>query len=449
MEDGLPIRRRLVAILALGFGTSLAVIDGTIVNVALPTIARDLKTDNASAVLVVTVYQLVLVMSLLPMAALGQYIGLRKVYQSGQVLFVVATMLCFFANSLPYLLIVRAFQALGAATVLSMSTALLRSVYPSAQLGRGLAVNSVIVSVSSALAPTLGGGILALADWPWVFAAPVPFGLLSLALGRALPKVPGHGESFDILAAVMCALTMGLVITGLEGSIHGDSPVVSIFLVLVGVVIGVIFVRRELREPQPIMPLDLLAKPVLALSALGSFIAFMVQMTVLVWLPFRLQHGYEFSPAQVGAMLAAAPMTTMIAGPVAGILSDKYHAGILGGIGMTVAIAGLLALSSLPPEPHYFDIAWRMALFGAGMGLFMPPNARMIIRHAPDHRTAAAGGLISTVRLTGQTIGATLAAALLAIGLGDGGTPAIIAACLALMAGFASVARLKTAKITR
>ena len=135
----------------------------------------------------------------------------------------------------------------------------------------------------------------------------------------------------------------------------------------------------------------------------------------------------------------------MIVAPVAGYLSDRVPAGLLGGIGMGVATLGLVALAFLPPEPSYLQLAWRMSLTGGGFGLFMSPNARLILGSAPRDRAASAGGLISTTRMTGQTLGATLAALLLAVGLGGGRTPPLVSAGLALVAGLCSLARLRPA----
>jgi len=443
MTDGLPQPRRLYAIGAISAGTALVVIDGAIATVALPTIARDLHVDASAAVSVVTVYQLTLVMLLLPFAGLGDRIGLKRLYQGGQVVFTIATILCFFARSLPFLLVVRVGQAVGAAATLSVSSALLRATYPHAQLGRGLGINSVVVSSSAALAPTLGGLVLAVAPWPWVFASAVPFALGSLALGRALPAPPPRQTPFDVLGAVMCAAMFGLVIGGLESAVHGDSPVVSAAIVALGALIGVVFVRRERGEAAPILPVDLLGRPVLALSTLGAFTAFVATMSVLLSLPFRLQHGYGFSPSEVGAAIAPWPLTTMVVAPLAGWLSDRYPAGLLGGIGMAVAVAGLAALALLPADPSWLAIAWRMALTGAGFGMFLSPNARLIVGSAPRDRAAAAGGLISTTRMVGQTTGATLVAALLALGLGAGRVPPLAAAGLAVIAGLCSLARLR------
>ena len=443
MTDGLPYPRRYAAIAAISAGTALTVLDGSIVTVALPTIARDLQVDSSASVAVVTVYQVMLAMLLLPFAALGNRFGLKRMFRWGLLVFTIATILCFFANSLPFLLVVRAGQAIGAAAVLAVSSALIRSVYPAQQLGRGLGINSVVVASAAALAPTLGGLVLAVADWPWVFAIGVPLALASLLSARALPDGLRSTDPFDVLGAVLCAASIGLIIGGAETAVHGDSPVVSVAIVLLGVSVGWFFVRRERGETNPILPLDLLASPVLALSAIGAYAAFAASMTVLLTIPFRLQHSFGFTTAQVGVAIAPWPFVNMVVAPLSGWLSDRVPAGILGGIGMAVAITALLLIAAMPVDAGYFSIAWRMALCGAGFGLFLPPNARLIVGSAPRERAAAAGGLVSTVRLVGQTSGATLVAALLAMGVGAGPVPALVAAGLAVIAGVCSVARLR------
>lgn len=442
-SDGLPLPRRYAAIGALCAGTALVILDGGIANVALPSIAKDLRVGSSAVVAVVTVYQLMLVMLLLPFAGLGERIGLKRMYQIGQLIFTVATLLCFFANSLPFLLIVRTAQAIGAAGALAVSSALIRATYPASQLGRGLGINSVIVSSSAAAAPTIGGLVLAVAPWPWVFACAIPFALLSLYLGRALPDTPPRHAHFDVLGAVMCAAMFGLIIGGAETWVHGNSPVVSAAIILTGVLVGWFFVRREREESDPILPLDLLGRPVIALSVIGAYTAFIASMTLLISTPFRLTHEFGWSAAAVGAAIAPWPLTNMIVAPFAGWLSDRIPAGLLGGIGMAISIVALLLLAYLPPDASYWDIAWRMALCGSGFGSFLPPNARLIIGSAPRERAAAAGGLVSTVRLTGQTTGATLVALLLAMEVGSGRVPPLVSVGLAFVAGVCSLARLR------
>lgn len=440
-EDGLPKPRRYQAIAALCFGTALTVIDGSIASVALPTIASDLGTSSSTIVSVVTIYQLVLVMTLLPFSNLGDRLGHRRLYQYGQIVFTIATALCFFVNSLPFLLIVRAIQGLGAAATLSMMSALLRATYPANQLGRALAINTAIATCASTLAPTLGGIILGVASWPWVFAVAAPFGLLSLFLGRALPDPNPVDQPFDVLGAALCAATFGLIIGGAELTVHGDSPVVAGTLVFAGIYVGYLFVRRELGEPRPILPLDLLGRPALALSIASGFAAFNAMMVFALSLPFRLQHDYGLRPEEVGAVLAVFPATMMFVAPLSGVLSDRTRPGLLEITGMTIAVTALLLFAWWPAEPGYVHIAWRLALIALGFGLFMAPNARLLIKSAPMERAAAAGGLLSTARYVGQASGATLAATLLAAG--GGNALPVAAAALAFLAGFFALVRMR------
>jgi len=417
--------------------------DGALPNIALPTIAREMNIDSSSAIMIVSVYQLILVMTLLPLSALGSRIGLRKMYQLGLCLFIGSALLCFLAPNLPLLLAARALQALGAAAALSVGSALIRSIYPTNQLGRGLGINTIIVASAAAVAPILGGYIVSVVSWHWIFVATVPLGLLSLAVGqRALPNVAGHGQSISLMGALLCALTFGLIISGLLALARGYHLPASLAVLLLGALAAVVFVRRERTQALPILPVDLLANRVVALSILGGQFAFIGSMTFVLSLPFRLQEHFGFSPSEVGAAVAPFPLAMMVSAPLAGMLSDRYHPGILGGIGMTIATGGMLLLAFIPEGATQVDIAWRMAVCGAGYGLFLSPNAKLVISAAPIARAASAGGLISTNRLVGQALGAALVTALLAAGHGSDSTPAVLGAVLTFCAGICSIARL-------
>ena len=433
--------RTAIAIAGLCFGTATIVIDGGIANVALPTIARDLGIEKADAVLVVTIYQLMLVVAILPFAAIGDRIGLRRQYQAGQVFFGVASLFALAVDSFGALLAVRVCQALGAAACLSVGSAMIRNLYLPRNIGKGLGLNSVIVSGSTALAPAVGGIIVAQAHWSWLFAAAAPLAVISLLLGRALPDPPPRRAPFDFTGALLTASTVGCLIVGLDLATKSDARF-GAALVALGLVLGFFLIRFERGITRPVLPVDLLALPVVAISALGSLIVFSAQMLLLVSLPFRLEHDYGFTPPQVGAVIAAWPLTTIFVAPTAGILADKVHAGLLGAIGMVVATTALLLVAFVPPDAGHLDFAWRIALAGAGFVLFMTPNARLIIGYSPRERAAAAGGLVSTMRLTGQTMGATLVAALLAFGIGEGRVPPLVAAGLTVVAGLLSLTRL-------
>jgi DHA2 family multidrug resistance protein-like MFS transporter len=441
--DGLPKPRRYWAIAAISFGTALLVLDSAIANVALPTIARDLGVSNAAVTNVVAIYQLVLVMVLLPFSSLGDRIGHRRLYQYGQAVFLVASALCLFASDLLLLLGLRALQALGAGMALSVSAAMLREIYPARQLGSGMGINSVIVASSSALAPTLGGFIVGHAPWQWVFVAAVPFAAISLLLVRALPDPVRQPHPPQWLSGLWSAGTMLLLIGGMQLATHENGAIGAV-LVAAGVISMLLLVRRERARVNPVVPVDLLAKPVLGLSALGAVACFVSAGALMLSLPFRLEEAMGYAPQEVGLLLLPFPLTMLVVAPLAGWMSDRIAPTKLGVTGMGITIAGLLLLSLMPDPAGGFAIAWRLSLTAVGFGLFFAPNSRLLIGQAPKERAAAAGGLLSTSRLLGQTMAAVTVGILLASGAGLGPTPLFVSCALAVVAALCSLARFRS-----
>ncbi|MBO0749487.1 MAG: MFS transporter [Porphyrobacter sp.] len=442
--DGLPRPRRYWSIAAISFGTALFVVDGAIANVALPTIGRDLGVGNGAVTNVVTVYQLVLVMVLLPFSSLGDRMGHRNLYQIGQMVFLVASAVVLFVNNFPLLLGAGALQALGAGAALSVSSAMLRETYPAKNLGSGMGINSVVVATSNALAPTMGGYIVANLDWRWVFVAAAPLAAISLLLGRALPDPFKMERPPQYVSGVWSAATVLLLIGGVQIAAHAGTVVLGGALTIAGVVSAVLLVRRERKSEHPVVPVDLIAKPVIGLSALAAVCAFIASSSLLVALPFRFEQGMGFSPDEVGLLLLPFPLTMLVVAPAAGWLSDRIAPTKLGVTGMSIAIVGLLFLVFLPAHARAFDIAWRLALCAFGYAMFFAPNSRLLIGQAPRHRAAAAGGLLSTSRLSGQTLGAAMVGVLLSIGLGLGPWPMLVACALSVVAALCSLARFVT-----
>ncbi len=425
----------------VALGTVLVALDISLPSIALPTMAKTLGILPSSAVQLVMVYQLVLVMTLLPMAAVGERWGYRTVYIAGLGLFVVGGVLCYFAPSFPLLLVARGIQALGASAITAITTALIRGIFSDAHLGKALAAHSVVVSTANAFAPALGGLIVSLFDWRFVFIVGTPFAIGVILCSSVLPASIRRAIPFDWASALLCALAFGLVVGGLEVMVHGGGVALGAAVLAVGAVAAVVFVRRELSQSEPILPLDLLRRRVLALSLLGSFLCFNAAMIITVTMPFRLANEFGYSAGVIGTMMAPWPLMIMVAAPLAAILSDKMEPALLGGMGMAVSVVGVLTLFFLPAQPDWWDVAWRMGLSGVGFAFYTAPNARLILKSAPRHRTASAGGLTSTTRLTGQVLGATLAAGLLAFGTSGSQWAPLVAATMCLVAGVTSFAR--------
>lgn len=419
----------------------MLMIDVSIANIVLPSLAAELQVESSDAVLIVTAYQLILAMALMPFAAIGERIGLGRLYCCGLLLHGFAGYFCFSADSLGTLLAARSFQAIGAAASLSVAFGLLRAIYPLEHLGKGMSINTIANAGGTALAPVVGGLVLSTLGWHWVFVAAVPFSLLSLLFARALPDPESETQPFDGWGAALCAATFGLVVTGLQLTTQKSGMLVPGAMLVLGGVIAWAFVSYERKVTRPILPIELLATPKLAVAVVANFSAVIGSMVILVFVPFMLQQTLGFSPAAVGGMLASYAMASVMVAPVSGYLSDYVPVNPLCVAGMLMSTAGLLLLATLPEGSGKGDIAWRLWLCGAGFGMFFSPNARLIIAAAPKSLAASAGSMVTTVRMLGQAIGATLTAGLLALGFGDSSVPLICAAALVAFAGICKTLR--------
>lgn len=411
--DGLPLPQRYGAIVAIALGITVAVLDGAIANVALPTIARELHASPAQSIWIVNAYQLAIIVSLLSLSFLGDMLGYRRVYQCGLVLFTCTSLFCALSDSLSMLTFARVLQGFGGAALMSVNTALIRIIYPQRHLGRGMGINSLIVAVSSAAGPTVAAAILSVASWQWLFLINIPVGIAALYLAlRFLPdnQQKSQGQRFDVASGVMNALTFGLLISLLSGFAQGVDGRLLLAELLLLLVVGTLFIRRQLRMTFPLLPVDLFRIPVFALSIGTSVCSFCAQMLAMVSLPFFLQSALGRSEVATGLLLTPWPLATMVMAPIAGRLIERVHAGLLGAIGLAMFASGLFALALLPASPTDGDIIWRMILCGAGFGLFQSPNNHTIISSAPRHRSGGASGMLGTARLLGQASGAALVA---------------------------------------
>ena len=405
-QDGLPVPRRYWSVISIWLALTMAVLDGAIANVALPVIAHQLGASPAASVWVINAYQLTITILLLPLAALGDRIGYKCIYIPGLALFTLGSVGCAAGGTLTLLIAARVFQGIGAACIMSMNAALVRATYPASMLGRGIGYNAMVLSISAAVGPTLAAIILSVATWQWLFLINLPIGIAALIVGRkALPEPQGHGRPFDWPSAMLSAAMMGLIVFGAE-TFARESSSIGFAMVIVGLAAGAALVWREWAVPNPLMPLDLLRIPIFTLSISTSVVSFAAQMLAYVSIPFLFQSVLGRSVFATGLLMTPWPLAVGVAAPLAGRLADRINAGLLGGIGLVIFAAGLFFLSRLGASPDNLDIVWRMALCGLGFGLFQSPNNRTIVSAAPKPRSGAAGGMLATARLLGQTAGA-------------------------------------------
>jgi DHA2 family multidrug resistance protein-like MFS transporter len=276
----------------------------------------------------------------------------------------------------------------------------------------------------------------------------VPIGLVNLVLAsRVLPESQTSGRRFDYVSAILNTLVFGLLFTGVDVATHGGRVAVMLASgeFALAALAAVALIRREAPKASPLIPLDLMRIPVFALSVVASICAFMGQIMAFLTLPFYFEGVMHRSQVATGLLITPWPLAVGVAAPLAGRLSDKVPAAILGACGLTVFALGLASLAFLPAGATTLDIVWRMALCGLGFGFFQSPNNRTLLSSAPRERAGAAGGMLAMARLTGMTMGAALTAMVFRVWSTEAESACMtIGAGLALAAAAASLARLST-----
>ena len=448
-EKNLNNTHPYLAVIAVLAAIMMGVLDGTVMNVALPTLSEEFHVTPSNIIWVVNAYQLVVTMMLLGFAAIGDVFGYKRVFLCGVSIFVTASALCAMSRSFEMMVAARVLQGIGGACTMSINTALLRIIFPPNRLGRVMAANAVIVAVTAASGPALGGAILSIGHWSWIFLMNIPLGLAAFFIGwKLLPHNPPSKtvRKLDGQSVVLNAVFFGLLIYTIEQIAHDGFSTLLMLQAVVAVIVGVVYVRRQLQLPMPILPVDLFRIPIFAMSVGCSIACFTAQMMALVSLPFFMQHSLGFSVAETGLLLTPWPLATTLTAPMAGRLIERVHPGLLGGVGMSVFALGLFLLATAGSISGIWDLAWRMAVCGIGIGLFQTPNNVTITTSAPLQRSGGASGMLGTARVLGQTLGTALVAVLFHL-VGSQGSGEVVclwtALGLALTAGVVSLLRVK------
>jgi DHA2 family multidrug resistance protein-like MFS transporter len=423
-DDGLPGPQRRLAMIALMLATAMTVLDGTIVNIALPQIALALKVSAGAAIWVANGYLLAAAMTLALFASLAATIGYRNQFAGGLAVFTLASLGCALAPTLDVLIGMRLLQGLGAAALLSIGPAILRTVFPNRLLGRILGLNALMVAATTAIGPALGGMLLAISSWEWLFAINVPIGLLGLVL--VLRAIPGERTApagrFDSAGGVLSAVAMGALIMAAEAcqrlgapSQAEDAGLHALAYGVTAVVAGVAFVWRQRHAAQPLLPLAIFASTRFSMAALTSLISFVGQGMAFIALPFLFQSNYGYSALHAALLFTPWPLGIILAAPQAGKLSDRYPPIALSSLGLAIFTVGLALLALLPAHAATWDICWRGFICGVGFGFFQSPNNREMLSNTAREHSANASGVLAIMRTFGQCFGAALMGIILSV----------------------------------
>lgn len=451
--DGLRKPQIYYAVATTFCGLFLSVLDGTICNVALPTIAVELGVSPSDSIWIINAFQLVIMMLLLPFASLGELIGYKQVYLAGVLAFTGGSLFCALSGDFHLLVAARVVQGIGAAMIMSVNTSLIKLIYPKRHLGKGIGLNATVVAIASVTGPSLAAAILSVATWEWIFAINLPIGVATFILARRyLPDNPTKvvGRKFNWQDTLLNAATFGLMIGCIEAYSHGYDWHHVAMAVAVFFLIAFVYIRTQLHRDYPMLPFDLLRIPIFSMSVGTSIISFTAQQLIMVSLPFMLMHNFGYDATGTGLLMTASPVIIAFVAPLAGWLIGKIHPGILGCIGISLISLSCFSFAFIPDSITHFGIVWRLMCFGAGFGLFQSPNNHILLSSAPPHRTGSASGMLASARLIGQTTGAALVAMM--FNFFDDRAPhnaMLLGGALALAGAILSLMRLNTSQVSR
>jgi DHA2 family multidrug resistance protein-like MFS transporter len=416
----LPAPRRYWAALTILLGIGICVLDAAMINVALPTIAHALQIDAATVIWVVNAYGLTVAVTLLPFASLAERVGFKRVFGAGLAGFAIGALASSLAPSIDVLIMARIMQGLGAAAIMCLFGGLMRHVYPVRLLSKGIAINAMNVAVSSVIGPTIGSTILLFADWRWLFVSLMPLVAVTALVMRHLPDVPTITNRFDVRAALLSVVAIGLFILGLD--YLASYTVYALLCMVTSIALSVWLVRLSSGQTSPLVPVDLLRVGSIR-SALGASVSsFAAQMATFVSLPFYLQTVHGHDPMTVGWLMASWPLGAAIMAVLAAKLADRVNVAILCAIGAAAMAFATLLIILLPTSVNTAWLMGAMFLGGLGFRFFQTPNNRALLGSAPRERASAVGGLQAVTRVFGQTTGAALVASAFAASQAFGST---------------------------
>ena len=397
------------------FGTFMSTLDSSIVNIALPTIRRELNAGD-SVEWIVLCYLLTTTSTLLIMGKLSDWVGRRQLYITGFCVFVLGSLLCGLAWSLWSLVMFRVVQGLGAAMIYAIGPAIIGDAFSPKERGQALGLMGSVVAAGSSAGPVVGGLLLGKFGWASIFFVNVPIGLL--AIWRAwtiLPESPKvTNQRFDIVGAILFLIGVTTLLTGLDfgpDPNHGWNDIRVIGLLSTGAILLILFLGWEMRVSEPMLRLSLFKIRPYTSAILAAFCGFVAAGGNLFVIPFFLQQLLKLSPERAGLVLLAGPLTLSVIAPLGGYLSSRINVRWLSSFGLFMTACGYFAFSFLDTGWDWKDVIWRSALVSMGFGLFQSPNSSSALNAAPLAQRGIASSMIAFMRNLGFVVGIALAAA--------------------------------------
>lgn len=426
--------RKWWVLAAVACGTFMATLDSSIVNIALPTLTKELGPDLPRIKWVVIVYLLMITCLLLPFGRLSDQYGRRNVFQAGFVIFVIGSACCGLSPTLTWLVLSRILQAVGASMLMANGPAIITSTFPANERGSALGTLAMVVSAGLISGPSIGGLLISSFGWPSIFLINIPFGILGAFLVhrhlvvdpiiRQRPPFDWAGAFFQTVLLISFIVLFDPPNVSVSGSLPFAIPR-GIVLVAI-VVLGAIFIRVEADAKAPLFDLQLLKNRTFWSANLASFLTFVAFSSVSVLMPFFLEEELKYPTHTAGIYMTAIPLAILVVAPVAGRLSDRFGSQELSILGTLIGAVGLFGMAGLFGDgisAHVTGIGLSLGLasIGVATGLFQSPNNNAIMSAVPYNKLGVASALLATVRNLGLVTGTGLATSVFTWRLGETG----------------------------
>jgi DHA2 family multidrug resistance protein len=423
---GRPQAGKWTVAISIAFGSLMATIDTSIVNVAIPQIRGQLGASLQEITWVTTAYMIAMVLVMPLTGFLGSFFGQKRVYLASLILFTVGSVLCGTARSLEMLVLWRIVQGLGGGALQPTQQAILRQTFPPAEQGMAMAVFSMVIMVGPAVGPVLGGWITDNMSWPWIFFVNLPVGILGiyltwrnvhepadvLAENRARAAV--QRKHLDWQGIILMGIAVGAMMYVLEegaGEDWFDSTKIVIATYIAGVGLAA-FIIRELTAVAPVVNLRMFRDPTFASGTAISGIVFAMLMGSMFLLPVFTQELMHFSATQSGVLLLPRTLAMMVASPFVGKLYNKTRPAYLVGAGLLMTALGCWLQADINLNTSSGDLLWPLALTGVGFAFLFVPLTTAALSNIPRAELAGAAGVNSFVRQIGGSIGLSIFATL-------------------------------------
>lgn len=416
LKKDIIYKNRWIMLIIILLATYMATLDSSILNVALPKISTSLHVTTSEVEWVVTSFLITVTATILIFGRLGDIIGKTKVFKFGIIVFTLGSLICGLTNSFLILVLARVIQAIGAASAMANSQGIVTQIFLANERGRALGLVGAFIALGSMTGPPLGGLIVSVIGWKYIFLINVPIGIIVFLMAlKIFPNIDKtKNEKIDRKGALLFVIAMSAFFVSIEqGQNTGyDNPLIILGLI-VSIIAFISFLIVEKKSDVPLLHLSIFKNSLFSTSIICALISFIVLSASNIILPFYFEDAKQISPAITGFYMIVSPIVLAVVAPFSGYLSDKIGSEILTLIGLILISLGLGLTGTLNENSPIIMIMLFIVIIAVGEGMFQSPNNSLVMSSVPKTKLGIAGSVNALIRTVGMVLGTSIATLLL------------------------------------